>query len=73
MNKRNIVTLICLSLVFFPLVFSGMLSAQEGSPPTGVEVGKKAPDFSLLTLEGKQVSLMDFVGKAVFLCFFTTW
>ncbi|MFZ2323191.1 MAG: thioredoxin-dependent thiol peroxidase [Ignavibacteriaceae bacterium] len=34
------------------------------------EVGKKAPDFTLLDQDGKKVSLKDFAGKKVVLYFY---
>jgi thioredoxin-dependent peroxiredoxin len=34
------------------------------------EVGKKAPDFSLLNQDGKKVSLKDFKGKKIVLYFY---
>ncbi len=39
----------------------------------GVNVGDLAPDFTLTDLEGNQVSLSDFRGKAVFINFWATW
>ena len=35
-----------------------------------LEVGQKAPDFSLLDQNGNDVSLSDFLGKKVVLWFF---
>src|SRR4029077_7000800 len=36
-------------------------------------VGKPAPDFSLLDLQGSEVKLGQFRGKAVLLNFWATW
>ena len=35
-----------------------------------IEVGKKAPDFSLLNQDGKKISLKDYSGKKVVLYFY---
>ncbi len=57
-------------------------SSQEGSSTTGPkgselapapEIGRLAPDFTLVDLEGNQVSLSDFRGKTVFVNFWATW
>lgn len=39
----------------------------------GIAVGQKAPDFTLQTLDGKEVSLADFKGKKVMINFWATW
>lgn len=39
----------------------------------GTEEGKRAPDFTVQTIEGKEVKLSDYRGKKVFLNFWTTW
>ncbi len=36
-------------------------------------VGSKAPDFTLWSIEGNQVSLSDFEGKTVLLTFWASW
>ena len=36
-------------------------------------VGKKAPAFTLVTLEGKKVSLADYKGRPVLVNFWATW
>ena len=41
------------------------LSTVSAATEIGPEVGKLAPDFTLLTLDGKQVSLSQFRGKIV--------
>jgi len=38
-----------------------------------LEIGEKAPDFSLEDINGKMVKLSDFSGKVVILDFFATW
>jgi len=38
-----------------------------------VEIGAKAPDFSLRNLQGKTVKLSDYRGKKVMLNFWATW
>ena len=46
------------------------VAADEGLPDLR---GKRAPDFSLRTVEGKKVSLSDYKGKAVLINFWATW
>lgn len=46
---------------------------QAAAIPGGSLVGKPAPNFQLTTLDGKQVSLSDYRGKAVLLNFWATW
>lgn len=44
-----------------------------GSPPVGPYEGERALDFTLETLDGKQVALKDFAGQPVFVNFWATW
>lgn len=39
----------------------------------GIEIGDRAPDFTLETLDGKKVALSDYQGKKVILNFWATW
>jgi len=54
-------------------------SKLEQEPALGQEVeeapkvGRLAPDFTLLDLDGNTVALSDFRGKAVFINFWATW
>lgn len=43
------------------------------SQGNAVEIGEKAPDFTLTDLDGKTVKLSDFSGKAIILDFFASW
>ncbi len=45
------------------------LSAAAAAVEIGAEVGKRAPDFTLPTLDGKEVSLSQFRGKTVMVNF----
>ena len=39
----------------------------------GLEIGDKAPDFKLNTLEGETLQLSDFRGERIMLNFWATW
>ena len=43
------------------------------SQGSAIEIGEKAPDFSLADINGKPVSLSVFNGKVVILDFFASW
>ena len=74
-----------LTLILFGLLAAPgcTLSAQDitrqpGLPPPSklspaAEVGRLAPDFTLIDLESNSVTLSDFRGKAVFINFWATW
>lgn len=48
------------------------LSTSAAAVGVGTEIGKRAPDFSLPTLDGKELSLSQFRGKAVMVNFWQT-
>lgn len=48
-------------------------TAQEVVDAGGLKVGKEAPNFTLQTLDGKEVSLADYRGKKVMINFWATW
>ncbi|MGG1685603.1 TlpA family protein disulfide reductase [Pseudalkalibacillus sp. NRS-1564] len=45
----------------------------SGAVEVGLQKGDKAPDFTLYSLEGEEVSLSDYKGKVTFINFWTTW
>lgn len=68
MMKKSI--LIMLSTVIFSgLVTTSVMAENE----VGIEIGNKAPDFELKTLDGETVKLSDFKGEKVMLNFWATW
>ena len=52
---------------------TGSIGINESELAPAPEIGHPAPDFTLLDLEGKQVTLSEFRGKTVFLNFWATW
>lgn len=51
------------------------IAEGEAAPPeaTGLAIGDLAPDFELVTMDGKTVSLSDYRGQRVFINFWATW
>ena len=66
MQIKPLVCIACATLSIAYIFHSG-----AGSNPL-VRKGSKAPDFTLKTLDGKEVSLSDFRGSVVFLNFWRT-
>ena len=62
-------------LILLAAVLFGLLAVQACTPSSAsaVSVGKPAPDFTLVDLEGNQISLSDFRGETVFVNFWATW
>jgi len=54
----------------FALALSILGACSQGS---AIDIGGKAPDFSLADVNGKTVSLSAFNGKVVMLDFFASW
>jgi len=51
----------------------GFILVPRNQASQGVAVGNVAPDFTLKTLDGKQVTLSQLRGKVVLLDFWATW
>ncbi|MCD1160935.1 redoxin domain-containing protein [Peribacillus frigoritolerans] len=76
MLKKIIASVALLSLITVAIV-QAMDNESKGNDEKdalgGLEIGAKAPNFSLKTLDGKQVELSDYEGKKVMLNFWATW
>jgi thiol-disulfide isomerase/thioredoxin len=63
-----------IALVFklsvFILLFFSIVSFQK---PEELSIGSKAPDFSMLSLNGDSVRLSNFKGSIVFVDFWASW
>ncbi|MEC0300186.1 redoxin domain-containing protein [Peribacillus frigoritolerans] len=76
MLKKIIASVALLSLITVAIV-QAMDNESKGNDEKdalgGLRIGAKAPNFSLKTLDGKQVELSDYEGKKVMLNFWATW
>lgn len=74
---RNAIVLIVVIVVVFFMLVAGRRFRKNAAPgatlTTGDVKGAVAPDFTLKTIDGKDVKLSDLRGKAVLLNFWATW
>ncbi|SKA12869.1 TlpA family protein disulfide reductase [Selenihalanaerobacter shriftii] len=77
MNYKKGLIIICILTSMILLVGCSQSDAEQQANediPVKVQVGFRAPNFTLTNLDGKEVSLSDFRGeKVVFINFWATW
>jgi len=62
------------ALIIFLVVFLVTILVMQSFRSSGpVEIGKRAPQFTLQDMSGRQVSLDDYRDKVVILDFWATW
>jgi cytochrome c biogenesis protein CcmG/thiol:disulfide interchange protein DsbE len=73
--KRDPVILIVVAIVISLMLVFGIQKTRHASLRTnaGSLQGQPAPDFTLASLEGNNLKLSDYHGKAVLLNFWATW
>ncbi|MDR3250671.1 MAG: TlpA family protein disulfide reductase [Tannerella sp.] len=72
---KGITAKVALSVIFASgAIFHNSAVAQEKEEGgTLINVGDKAPDFTVEMLDGRRLKLSDFKGKVVLLNFWATW
>jgi len=75
--KRNAIVILMVVAAVTLMLFAGVRMSRSRAgvaklKPVGKN-GSVAPDFELRSLDGKQVRLSDYRGKAVLLNFWATW
>ncbi|HYM76982.1 MAG TPA: TlpA disulfide reductase family protein [Candidatus Dormibacteraeota bacterium] len=74
-KRRNPLALVVVAVVAAGMLYFGFHMARRsgGSAPGPLSYGTPAPNFTLETLDGKNLSLSDLKGKAVLVNFWATW
>lgn len=74
-RRASIATIVACAAIavylLYPIAIHSI--AQKIRESQGVQVAKKAPDFTLKDVAGKRLSLSDYKGKVVLLNFWATW
>jgi len=72
---RSPLALVVVAVVVAGMLYFGFHMARPSGParPLGVAYASPAPDFTLQSLDGRDMKLSDLRGKAVLLNFWATW
>ncbi|MDQ1001674.1 peroxiredoxin [Neobacillus niacini] len=73
MKKRRLVMRTTILVILAAAVAYTLYANLTKDNRMKVEVGKQAPDFVLVDMEGKKHKLSDYKGQGVFLNFWGTW
>ena len=75
--NRNVLVIVTVVLSVTGILIAGKYAARQSSSTATIAgsaiKGALAPDFALISIDGKTVHLTDYRGKAVVLNFWATW
>ncbi len=69
--RGRIIRILFFSVLCFVLTINSVSANDDVKE--GLEIGDRAPDFKLNTLEGETLQLSDFRGERVMINFWATW
>ena len=72
-GNRNPLVLVVVAVVLAGMLYFGFHMARRSGSTARIMKSTPAPDFTLETLDGKNMKLSDLRGKAVLLNFWATW
>ncbi|MBD7936020.1 MULTISPECIES: thiol-disulfide oxidoreductase ResA [Cytobacillus] len=73
MKKRRLVMRTAILVILFAAVAYTLYANFNKENVHKVQIGKEAPDFVLVDMDGKEHQLSDYKGQGVFLNFWGTW
>jgi len=72
-GNRNPLALVVVAVIAAAMLYFGMHMSRRSAENAGIMKSNPAPDFTLESLDGKNLRLSDLRGKAVLLNFWATW
>lgn len=67
------IVLVATTLAIVVIIALKLFSLEANSLPSSPLIGKKAPDFTLPTIDGTEVRLSQFQGQPVLINFWASW
>lgn len=72
-NEKNLVLILAMVLILGLTVCGCASSDKSPEVQIGPQKGKLAPEFTLPSIDGQEISLSDLRGKPILLNFWATW